>query len=203
MAAPATTAAEVLDFWFGTAPDDAGVIADKGGLWFTRDDAVDAEIRARFGALREAAIDGALQAWSADPRARLARIILVDQFSRNLFRGDARAFEHDGLARAWTEEALRDGADRRLRPVERVFLYLPLEHSEAAADQARSVALFTALRDEAPPALHEAFASFLDYAVRHRDIVARFGRFPHRNAALGRVSSPEEAAFLAEPGSSF
>jgi len=199
----ATSAGEVLDFWFGTATDDAGIVADKSAMWFVRDAAVDAEIRTRFGALREAAIRGELDAWATEPRAQLARIVLIDQFSRNLFRGDPHAFAHDALARAWTDATLGDGGERRLRLIERVFLYLPLEHSEALADQQRSVALFTALRDEAPPALHNTFANYLDYAVRHHDVVARFGRFPHRNAVLGRVSSAEEAAFLTQPGSSF
>lgn len=199
----ATSAGEVIDFWFGTAADDAGIVADKSAMWFVRDAAVDAEIGTRFGALREAAIRGELDTWASEPRAQLARILLIDQFSRNLFRGDRRAFAHDALARAWTDASLAEGGERRLRLIERVFLYLPLEHSEALADQQRSVALFTALRDEAPPALRDTFANYLDYAVRHHDVVARFGRFPHRNAVLGRTSSAEEAAFLTQPGSSF
>ena len=193
----------VLGYWFGRAEDDGVVFADKGSLWFEANTAVDAEIRERFAALREEAVGGALDAWLASPRGRLALVILVDQFSRNLFRGDARAFEHDALARGWVDEGLRLGADLALRAVERTIFYLPLQHAESIADQQHSVALFAHLRDIAPPALRARFENCLDYAVRHRDIVARFGRFPHRNAALGRTSTAEEIAFLERPGSSF
>lgn len=196
-------ARDVLDFWFGSADTDADVFAAKSDLWFGAGTAFDAEIGERFGALREAAIAGDLNAWLAAPRGRLALVLLIDQFSRNLFRADPRAFAHDALARGWVEQGLREGTDRALRLCERVFFYLPLEHSESRADQQRSVALFTALRDEAPAALRERFDDYLDYAVRHRDIVARFGRFPHRNAVLGRASTREEVEFLRQPGSAF
>src|SRR5690606_119569 len=139
-------------------------------------------------------------AWLAPPRGRLALVILIDQFSRNLFRGDARAFAHDALARRWVSEGLDAGADRALRAIERVFFYLPLEHSESLADQQRSVALFERLCADVPPALQGTFAGYLDYAVRHRDVIVRFGRFPHRNASLGRATTPEEAEFLRQPG---
>lgn len=203
MSTPDPRIESVLAFWFGGGADDAAIIAAKSAMWFARDPAIDATIRERFGALHEAAIDAQLDAWLATPRGTLALIVLVDQFSRNLFRDDARAFAHDALARSWTERMLRTGADRELRLVERVFAYLPLEHSESIADQERSVALFGALREAAPPALHEAFTTFLDFAERHRDIIARFGRFPHRNAVLDRVSTDAEVAFLAQPGSAF
>lgn len=196
-------AAELLAFWFGSAREDAAVIAERSAIWFRGGGAVDAEIRTRFAALREQAIDGRLDAWLALPHGRLALVILVDQFSRNLFRGDARAFAHDALARGWVEEGLRLGADRALRAVERVFFYLPLEHSESFADQQGCVALFRQLRADAPPASHAAFDGYLDYAERHRDVIARFGRFPHRNAALGRASTPAEEAYLAVPGAGF
>lgn len=196
-------ARDVLDYWFGASTDDAGVFAEKGALWFGAGAAVDAQIRARFGALYEEAVAGGLDRWLAAPHGRLALVILVDQFSRNLFRGDARAFAHDALARGWVDEGLRLGADRALRICERVFFYLPLEHSESFADQQHSVALFTTLRNAAPAALREHCDDYLDYAVRHRDIVARFGRFPHRNAMLGRASSEAEIEFLKQPGSSF
>lgn len=194
---------DVLAFWFGRARDDAAVIAECGANWFRGGDAFDAAIRTRFATLREEAIGGRLGAWRATPRGRLASVILVDQFSRNLFRGDARAFAHDALACDWVREGLRTGIDRALRPIERVFFYLPLEHSESFADQQHSVALFRQLCADAPPALRDAFDGYLDYAERHRDVVARFGRFPHRNAALGRASTPAEIAYLAEPGSGF
>ncbi|HEY0230738.1 MAG TPA: DUF924 family protein [Dokdonella sp.] len=193
----------VLGYWFGHADDDASVFAEKGPLWFTPSDAVDAEIGDRFAALRDEAIGCGLDDWLATPRGRLARIILVDQFSRNLFRGDARAFVHDDLARGWVDEGLCLGLEQELRPVERQFFYMPLQHAESIADQQHAVALFTQLRDAVPAALRARFAHCLDYAVRHRDIIARFGRFPHRNAVLGRASTPEEIDFLAQPGSSF
>lgn len=194
---------EVLDYWFGRSADDAGMLAEKGALWFGAGTAVDEEIRARFAGLREEAVAGRLERWLAVPRGRLALVIVLDQFSRNLFRNDPRAFAHDGLARAWTDEGLHLGADRALRACERVFLYLPLEHSESLADQQRSVECFRALRNEAPAALRARFDEFFDYAVRHHDVIARFGRFPHRNALLGRASTPDEIEFLKTPGSGF
>ena len=194
---------ELLDFWFGTSARDADVILQRGSLWFGGGTDVDASIRTRFGELREAAITGLLDDWLAFAHGRLALLILVDQFSRNLFRANAHAFAHDGLARAWCDQGLDAGVDRDLRPIERVFFYLPLEHSEVLADQQRSVALFRALLDEVDADVRRTFANFLDYAQRHRDIIARFGRFPHRNTALGRASTTQEIAFLAQAGSSF
>lgn len=193
----------VLEFWFGGAVEDDSVIAEKGRIWFHGGDAIDAEIRARFGALHEAAAVGKLDGWLVAPRGRLGLILLIDQFSRNLYRGDARAFAHDSLALGWCREGLAAGADRRLRPIERVFFYLPLEHSETLADQEQAVALFTALRVGVGVALTKPFDEFAEYAKRHHDIIARFGRFPHRNAILGRASTAEELAFLKQPGSSF
>lgn len=193
----------MLGFWFGDQVDDAGVIAQKGAAWFARDALFDADIRARFGDRREAAVAGELDAWLDDPHGRLALVVLVDQFSRNLFRGDARAFQHDALARAWCNDALAAGIEGVLRPIERVFLYLPLEHSESFVDQQRSVALFGALRDAAAEPVRAAFENFLDYARRHCDIIARFGRFPHRNAVLRRASTAEEREFLEQPGAGF
>ncbi|MEO5626791.1 MAG: DUF924 family protein [Dokdonella sp.] len=194
---------DLLEFWFGTHADDADVIKDRGALWFGGGTDVDASIRTHFGELREAAITGLLDDWLVCARGRLALVILADQFSRNLFRADAHAFAHDELARAWCEQGLDAGIDCDLRPIERVFFYLPLEHSEVLADQQRSVALFRALLDEVDADVRPAFANFLDYAQRHRDIIERFGRFPHRNAALERASTAQEVAFLAQAGSSF
>jgi uncharacterized protein (DUF924 family) len=193
----------VLAFWFGTGMDDAAVIAEKSAIWFRGGTGVDTTIRTDFAALRAAALEGQLDAWLDAPRGRLALVILVDQFSRNLFRDDPRAYTHDALALAWCVESLGRSMDRALRPIERVFLYLPLEHSEMLADQQRAVALFSALRDEVHPDLRETFNGFLDYAKRHRDVIARFGRFPHRNATLGRASTDQERVFLEQSGSSF
>jgi uncharacterized protein (DUF924 family) len=192
----------VLDFWFG-AGDAAAILERNGVRWWRADPAFDAEIRGRFGTLRERAIAGALDSWRATPRGTLALILLIDQFSRNLYRGDARAFAHDALARSWTHALLARGADRELAPVERVFCYLPLEHAEDSRTQERSVALFAALCDDVPTDLRSAFENFLDFARKHRDVIERFGRFPGRNAALGRVSTPEEREFLKQPGAAF
>ena len=130
-------------------------------------------------------------------------IILADQFSRNMYRDTPRAFENDALALSWCKGGLESGVDRELRPIERVFLYMPLEHSESVEDQHRSVTMFTELAQSVPAQQRKLFDGYIDYAVRHRDIVQRFGRFPHRNAILGRESTEEEVAFLQQPGSSF
>ena len=183
--------AEVLDFWFGAEP-----LATRAE-WFRKDEAFDARIRARFGGLVDDAIDGRLPLPDG-AEAVLARLILLDQFPRNLFRGQARAFAGDATARALALGLIDAGGERVLHPLQRWFVYLPLEHAEDLALQDRSCALFAALAAEAP-----GFDSALDYAERHRDVIRRFGRFPHRNAALGRASTDEERAYLATPGSGF
>ncbi|HEX5130086.1 MAG TPA: DUF924 family protein [Usitatibacter sp.] len=182
---------EVIDFWFGSPP------GPSRPEWFRKDAAFDARIRERFGALHEAASRRELEAWRGDAESMLALVVVLDQFSRNLHRGDARAFAQDAYARECANEALARGDDSALLPVQRLFLYLPLEHSENLADQERCVELMGTL---------EAFPEtkgITEWAEKHRVIVARFGRFPHRNTALGRASTPEEIAFLAQPGSSF
>lgn len=187
---------DVLAFWFG-APD----AADYGrarAAWFRKDDAFDAQIRARFLAEVEAAIAGQRNDWAASQQGALALFILLDQFPRNLFRNTARAFAGDTAALALARHVVDQGWDRQLLPVQRVFVYLPFEHSESLADQDRSVALFAALSEEYPET-----AGYLDYAHRHRDVIVRFGRFPHRNAVLGRTSTAAEADYLAQPGSGF
>jgi len=191
---------EILQFWLG-AP--GGPPLGNQARWFTRDDQLDAEIRARFGADLEAAAHGALAGWADAPRPALALVVLLDQFSRNAWRGTPRAFAQDAQALRVAQDAIARGFDGQLAPVERWFLYMPFMHAEDHAVQQRGVALFARLADEAPPELRGAFESALDYAERHRVIVERFGRFPHRNAILGRPSTPEEVEFLAQPGSSF
>ena len=186
----------VLDFWFGAAGSPA--LGQLRAEWFRKDAAFDAAIAQRFGALVEAALAGGLRDWPADPGAALARIVLLDQFTRNMFRATSRAFAGDALALAAAQAMLAAGQDAALRPEQRVFIYLPFEHSEDVALQDRSVALFSALAAEAP-----GFANMLDYAHRHHAVIARFGRFPHRNELLGRASTPAEIAFLQEPGSRF
>jgi uncharacterized protein (DUF924 family) len=188
-------AEEVLSFWFG-APGDAHFGAVRAE-WFRRDAAFDAAIRARFSDLHEELVQGGARIWLERARSSLAYVIVLDQFSRNLYRDDARAFAADPLALGAANQSVQRGFDRELTFVERPFLYMPFMHSEALADQDRCVSLFEALASEDPGTQN------LSYALRHREIVARFGRFPHRNAVLGRQTTREEAAFLREPNSSF
>jgi uncharacterized protein (DUF924 family) len=195
---------EILEYWFGTSPDDLQVLAQKGKLWFGKDEQVDAEIRQRFGALiTSVGQQGLLDGPESEAFRYLATILLLDQFTRNVFRGERRAFASDPLALQLALAALQCEHDLVLRPIERVFIYLPLEHSEDLPLQNRSVELFQGLLDAVPAAGKKAFAGFLDYAVRHQEIIARFGRFPHRNAILGRESSAAELEFLNQPNSSF
>jgi len=182
---------EVHDFWFGVPPGKARA------EWFRKDEAFDAEIRRRFGELHGRAARRELDGWRAAPESMVALIVVLDQFSRNLYRGDARSFAQDAYALECTREALARGDDRALLPVQRQFIYLPLEHSESLADQDRCVELMGAL--DAFPETH----GLVEWAEKHRVIVRRFGRFPHRNAVLGRASTPEEIEFLKQPGSGF
>ena len=185
----------VLDFWFLT-PEQPGHGRPRAE-WFRKDPAFDAAIRDRFGALIEVALAGGLREWDVDERGALARVILLDQFTRNVFRDTPRAFAGDPLALAAALAMIDAGRDRALAPVERGFVYLPLEHAEDRALQERCVALYEALgRETGSPGAAE-------WAIRHRDIVARFGRFPHRNRILGRESTAEEIEFLKQPGSGF
>lgn len=179
-----TAAGDVLAFWFAEGMDTR---------WFKADEAFDQEVRRALLPLHEQAAAGRLDHWRETARGALALVILLDQVPRNLFRGDPRAFATDAQALAVTKDALAKGLDQELRQVERMFLYLPLEHCENLAEQELCVQLIGAL-DENP--------EWCNYARRHRDIVARFGRFPHRNAVLGRASSDEELAFL-ESGNDF
>lgn len=193
----------VLDYWFGDNPDDLAVINQYGKLWFGKDAQVDQELQDRFGHLVKEIGAEQIEIDSQSPRATLAKVILLDQFTRNIFRGRAEAFAYDPVALALAENLINCGAEQSLRPLERVFLYLPLEHSENLTHQEHCVKLYRALIDAVPPGWRKSFSGFLDYAVRHRDIVVRFGRFPHRNSILGRESTPEELSFLQQPGSSF
>ena len=193
----------ILDFWFGVHADDAVTAQAQRRLWWAKDPAIDAEIRSHFAPLVQAAAFGKHADWGTTPRGRLALILLFDQFPRNMHRGSPRAFAYDGLARALALNAIAAGTDTALRPIERVFCYLPLEHSENLPHQDQCVALYQALAGSVAPALRETFSGYVDFAERHRDIIRRFGRFPHRNAALGRASTREEIEFLKQPGSSF
>lgn len=184
---------EVIAFWFGDPPSEA-----PRAEWFKKDAAFDEQIRQRFGARVEEALGGGLRAWDATPTGALARIVLLDQFTRNLFRGTARSFAGDSLALAAAQAMVARGDDRWLSGVMRWFVYLPFEHSEDLAVQAESLRLFARLSAD-----HPKLADGEVWAKKHEVIIARFGRYPHRNEVLGRVSTPEELAFLKEPGSSF
>lgn len=189
-------AQQVLNFWFGPLMSDSD--GQLRAAWFSKSADFDAEIRTRFGALIEQALAGGLLAWERSPLGALARILLLDQFTRNSLRGQARAFAGDALALRTAVTLIDAGRDQALSPLQRWFVYLPLEHAEDLALQQRSVALFEALAaDDA------RLADALDYARRHLAVIERFGRFPHRNAALGRSSSAEELTYLAQPGAGF
>lgn len=196
-------AAAILDFWFGALVGPDPYPGDKAPLWFSGGDEIDARIRDQFGADMETSLRGDHDDWAATARGRLALIVLYDQFSRNMFRDSARCFAQDPQALQLALDGIERGLDRELTLVERVFFYMPLEHSEDREIQKLSVQKFQELVDEAPDALRRHFQSFHQYAVRHAEIIERWGRYPHRNEILGRPSTPEELKFLQEPGSSF
>jgi uncharacterized protein (DUF924 family) len=179
-----TTSEEILKFWFNEI--------DRS-LWFKKDADFDRLLAERFGALNAQASLGELSAWRDTPHGRLAEIIVLDQFSRNLFRDSAKAFAQDGMALVLAQEAVRAGADAELSAQERVFLYMPYMHSESLAIHETAVQLFT----------RNGIQGNLDFEIKHKAIIERFGRYPHRNALLGRDSTPEELVFLSQPGSSF
>ena len=185
----------VYQFWF---PPEANPDLPRRE-WFIKDEAFDQQIRERFSALVEQALAGGLRSWDAEaPSSALARILLLDQFTRNIYRGTPQAFAGDQLALQAAQDMVDGDEDLPLPPFQRAFIYMPFEHAEEIEMQNQAVALFTRL-SKAHPALND----MLDYARRHREVIARFGRFPHRNAILGRESSAEEAAFLLQPGSGF
>jgi len=184
----------VLDFWFGTARNHLGSPRME---WFRKDPKFDAQIRERFGALHERASMGEVDAWSASAEPLLALVVVLDQFSRNLYRNDPRAFAQDERALNFARIAVGRGDDRGLLPVQRQFLYLPFEHSENLADQDRCVDMMRSLE------AFEETRGLTAWAEKHRVIIKRFGRFPHRNEILGRESTAEEIEFLKSPDSRF
>jgi uncharacterized protein (DUF924 family) len=188
-------ASALIDFWFG--PPRSATRFQQRDVWFGVDPVFDGPLRDRFGALQCRAAAGECESWTLEAEPCLALVLLFDQLPRNLYRGTAQAFATDPQARATAKAAIQRGFDRSLPASWRHFFYLPFEHSENLGDQKASVMLATAL------ARDPAYARALDYAQRHQAIITRFGRFPHRNAVLGRVSTPEEEAFLEEAGSSF
>ena len=189
-------ATEILDFWLGDGLTQGWPTADLNRRWFLGGAALDEEIRSRFGQAVQQAMQGELTSWEAPLHSRLALVILLDQFSRNVFRGTARAFDGDTHARKLTLRTLAQQEDRQLPWVSRVFLYMPLMHAEDIALQDQCVACFSQLVTDAPAALKPKLQGNLDFAIQHQGIIARFGRFPYRNAVLGRSSSDGENDFL-------
>jgi uncharacterized protein (DUF924 family) len=195
-------AADVLEFWFGDADVAAGDMSFDA-RWFKKDPSFDELIRRRFGADLEAAGRGLLDDWARSPAGLMALCILLDQFSRNVYRGNARAWGADPYIRSRVHRGVNEGLDRPLGTMQRGFLYLPFMHSEDLADHARALQLYGRLAASADPAEASLGTNYLGYEKRHRDIVLRFGRYPHRNAVIGRASTAEELAFISGPGSSF
>jgi uncharacterized protein (DUF924 family) len=183
----------VLDFWFGQP-----AATTPRSEWFKKDAAFDAQIAQRFGALIDRALAGEIDSWLQQPHTALARTVVLDQFTRNTFRDTARAFAGDALALAGARHIVAKGWHWQLPPLQRWFVYLPFEHSEDLATQDECLRLFDALI-----ATHPEVADARQWAVKHRDIIVQFGRYPHRNALLGRASTPQELVFLQQAGSSF
>jgi uncharacterized protein (DUF924 family) len=188
---------EVRDFWFGAPGSESA--GQPHREWFVKNDAFDEQIRQRFGATIAIAIAGGLREWDAEgAQGTLARILVLDQFTRNAWRNTPQSFAGDALALTAARQLVDSGAHTALPPLQRAFVYMPFEHAEDAFMQERAVELFTVLAAE-----HPGFDEMLDYAHRHRGVIARFGRFPHRNEILGRASTQEEIEFLRQPGSRF
>ena len=191
-----STIEEILTFWFGEVQDEQSYFEERLQRWFVQNTDFDQEIIQRFQADYERAAQGQLTRWTETARGGSALILVLDQFPRNMFRNDPRAFATDQMAQGVAEDMIAAGFDRQLRSVERYFVYVPFMHSERREHQQRSVTLFQQLAEQ---------RAYFDtsYAVRHQQVIDRFGRFPHRNSVLGRVSTPAELTFLKQPGSSF
>ena len=193
----------LLDWWFGHVESPDEIAADKGKLWFGKKDSQDLEARERFGVFVDQALAGELTEWTQRPEGWLALVLLLDQLPRMIFRDSPKAFSGDLRAQKLVAQGIAADFDRQLKPIQRVFIYLVFEHCENLAVQNEAVSRFMDLVAEQPEAERAVFADNLDYAERHRKVIARFGRFPHRNAVLGRESTAEELVFLSEPGSRF
>ena len=193
----------LLDWWFGHAESPHEISADKGTLWFGKKDRQDLEARERFGVFVDQALAGELTEWTQRPEGWLAVVLLLDQLPRMIFRDTPKAFSGDLRAQKLVAQGIAADFDRQLKPIQRVFIYLVFEHCENLAVQNEAVSRFIGLLAEQPEAERAVFADNLDYAERHRKVIARFGRFPHRNAVLGRESTVEELVFLSQPGSRF
>lgn len=194
---------DVLDFWFGDLDDDGIPDAFHRNRWFRSSRSFDQEIRRRFLSLVVVASENGLQAWRASAGGRLAELLLLDQFTRNIHRGGALAFAADSLARRLCHEGLKEGRDMDLPAVQRAFFYMPLQHSERLADQELAVDLYHQLLASHDGPLRALLEGFWVSAREHRDIIRRFGRFPHRNGVLKRSATPEEAEYLGQGGARF
>lgn len=190
----------ILDFWFDELDGNGMCSREQQKLWFNPPPGTDDAIRSRFGAEVEQALAGRLDHWSDTAEGMTALVVLLDQFTRNIYRGTPAAFSGDEKALALADGAVADGGDRALPTIHRVFLYTPFEHAENLAAQQRGVDCFERLLAECPAAARERIAGFQRYMLAHRDVIEKFGRFPHRNAILGRDSSPEELAHLETHG---
>jgi uncharacterized protein (DUF924 family) len=198
------TASSVVGFWLGFDHGDPALLREWWRRWFVGDATLDREVEATFGGLVRRAASGPLSAWAGTSEGRLALILLLDQFPRNLYRGSAAAFAHDALALALAREGIALGADRELSQLARLFFYMPLQHAESATLQQESLDAVRALSEEpAPEHIRAALTDALRYAQRHADIIAEFGRFPHRNRSLGRASTAAEEAYLTGGGPTF
>lgn len=193
---------DVLQYWFGDLTNPEQVPATVS-LWFKGGPEVDQEIRARFGDALEPARRGELDDWAATPRGTLALLVLLDQFPRNVYRNDPRSFASDEHARKIAGIALERDFDQAVYPVQSLFFYLPFEHSESLDDQRVAVDETRAAHERSTGEVKKLLEGTVDYAIRHQQVIERFGRFPHRNKILGRASTPEEEEFLKQPGSSF
>ncbi len=194
---------DVLDFWFGELDERGCANPNQRQLWWSKSDAFDETVRAKFLGDYEAIVAGEREHWRGTPRSALAYIIVLDQFSRNMFRNTPKMYAADELAREVCWEGLDANFDEELDYDERVFFYMPLEHSEQLDDHQRCRDLFDGLRECAPESLEADADNYVDFARRHREIVERFGRYPHRNEILGRPSTDEEEEFLKQPDSGF
>ncbi|MBX2868522.1 MAG: DUF924 domain-containing protein [Acidiferrobacterales bacterium] len=193
----------VLRYWFGESQIPVEINAQKKALWWSKNSEVDAEIEDRFSDLVDAVACGELDHWSESASGLLASIICTDQFPRNMYRGQSKSFSYDKIALGFARQAVAMRLDQQLPTIKRLFVYMPFEHSENLIDQEQAVSLMHALMDHAVEDETEMFRGFVRFAERHHEIIAEFGRFPHRNEILGRESTPKELAFLEQPGSSF
>jgi uncharacterized protein (DUF924 family) len=198
-----TLADQILEFWFADALAGPETAAARSKLWFRHDPGFDAALAARFTECPRRALNGEFDAWAVSPPAALARILVLDQFPRNLYRGSPEAFAYDTRAQAAALALTDSRQDLLLHPLHAVFVYLPFEHAEDPGLQSRAVRCFEALEGRVEPAWKGLFHGYTDYARRHCDVITRFGRFPHRNDVLGRLSTADESAYLAGGGERF